>query len=80
MSENESSVISILLGVLGLSVDETISAYVPLCKAVFSGEECSIQERSSVLVSATRELLRKLGVSEDSRLRADPSQDGGCRV
>jgi hypothetical protein len=73
-------VIAILLGVLGLSVDDTVDAFLRLCKKISLGDELDPHLRSERLVSATKVLLQRIGVSEESKLRGDLTRGGGCKV
>jgi hypothetical protein len=73
-------VIAILLGVLGLPVDDTVDAFLRLCKEISLGDELDSHLRSERLESATRTLLQKIGISEESRLLGDLTLGEGCKV
>jgi hypothetical protein len=75
-----SSVIAILLGKLGLSVDDPIDAFLQLCEAFSLGEELDPHLRSEKLVSATKVLLQRIGVSEEAKLCGDLNRGEGCKV
>ena len=72
--------IAILLGVLGLSVDDTVDAFLRFCKEISLGDELDPHLRSERLVSATKTLLQKIGVSEESKLLGDLTLGEGCKV
>jgi len=73
-------VIAILLGVLGLSVDDTFDTFLRLCKEISLGDELDPHLRSERLVSATNRLLQKISVSEESKLFGDLTRGEGCKV
>jgi hypothetical protein len=73
-------VIAILLGVLGLSVDDTVEAFLRISKEISLGDELDPHLRSERLVSATKILLQKIGVSEESKLLGDLTLGEGCKV
>lgn len=75
-----SRVIAILLGVLRLSIEETSTAFLRLCKEVSLGENVTPQVRSAQLVAATKALLQEWNVPEDSRLRGDLPGGEDCKV
>jgi hypothetical protein len=79
-TEQGARVIAILLGVLGLSVDDTVDAFLRLCKEMSLGDELDPHLRSERLESATETLLQKIGVSEESRLLGDLTLGEGCKV
>ncbi len=77
---NDFSIIAILLGVLGLSIDETSAAFLRLCNEVALGEKMSPTERSEKLVVATKALLQEFNIPEETRLRGELNRGEGCKV
>jgi hypothetical protein len=79
-TEEGARVIAILLGALGLPVDDTVDVFLRLCKEISLGDELDPHLRSERLESATKILLQKIGVSEKSKLLEDLKLGEGCKV
>ncbi len=75
-----SGVVAILLGVLGMTIEEANGAFLQLCKQVFPAEEITPEMRSELLITATEQLLGDCGVPKESKLRGDISKSAGCKV
>jgi hypothetical protein len=73
-------VIAILLGVLGLSIEETITRFLQLCNEVTLCEDLLPRVRSEKLLTATKVMLQELNVSEEARFHGDINRGEGCKV
>jgi hypothetical protein len=80
MTDCVSSVIAILLGVLGLSVDDASAAFIRFCEEVSLGQDLDPHLRSAKLIAATKVLLQGIGVPEESKLQEDLHRGEGCKV
>ena len=74
------SLIAVLIGVLGLSVDETAEAFIRVCKDVFPTEDITPEARSQKLEVAIERLLKARGIPENAKLNGDVTFGGGCKV
>ncbi len=72
--------VAIFLGVLGLSIEETITAFLRLYSAVSLDEGIDPHKRSELLIAATKVLLLEHGIEENSRLCGDLIRGDGCKV
>ena len=72
--------IALLLGVLGLSVDNAIAAFLRLCEQISLGEEVEAHVRSERFIDAIKMLLHEIGVSEGTKLRGGLNRGGGCKM
>ncbi|CCA67313.1 hypothetical protein PIIN_01144 [Serendipita indica DSM 11827] len=66
------SLIAVLIGVLGLSIDEAAEAFIRICKDVYpTTENITPEVRSQYLETAISKLLRSRGIAEDAKLNGD---------
>jgi hypothetical protein len=72
--------IAVLLGVLGLPVDEARDAFAQICERVFPSTECTKDARSALLVDALKALLARLQISPDIRLQNNLGINANCHV
>lgn len=68
----QNSVISIFLGVLGLTVDKAMEAFVQICKEVFA-DGYNEATRSAKLVDVVKTIFKELQIPESTRLRSSTS-------
>ncbi|CAG7847829.1 SubName: Full=Uncharacterized protein {ECO:0000313/EMBL:CCA77866.1} [Serendipita indica DSM 11827] len=75
-------VIAILLGVLGMELDQASRAFGQMCRATLLGEACALapEERTRRLEQVIRDILAELQVPEDRRLNSDVDLADGCKV
>ncbi|KIM27514.1 hypothetical protein M408DRAFT_48879, partial [Serendipita vermifera MAFF 305830] len=73
-------VITILLGVLGMTTSEATEAFIGICGKVFTADACDDRLRSERLVLATKDVLDKLDVPHTTRLAGDIDRSAGCHV
>lgn len=74
------SVVAVLLGVLGLSIERATDAFGKICQRVFPAEGCSEIVRSARLADAMRSLLDELHIPTSTRLQSNIDTSFGCRV
>ena len=72
--------IAVLLGVLGLPVDETRDAFAQICERIFPSPDCTEEARSALLVEALEELLVRLHIPKDIRLQNSLGGNSSCRM
>ncbi|KAG8869837.1 hypothetical protein FRC20_000768 [Serendipita sp. 405] len=70
-------ILAILLGVMGLTVDEATDVYIRICNSVFLDEFQTPEKRSRALLKACEE---ELGQLKDAKLREDAQLLKGCKV
>jgi hypothetical protein len=74
------SVIAVLLGVLGMSVQKAMAAFASICEEVFPQYGCDSTSRSKKLVCAMKRILDEVQLHEDARLEGDVDFAAGCHV
>jgi hypothetical protein len=72
--------IALLLGVLGLPVDEGRDAFAQICERIFPSPDCEKEARSALLVEALEELLARLHIPREIRLQNNLGKNAGCHV
>lgn len=73
------AVIAVLLGVLGLPIDEATEDFGLICDHTLSTEDFTDEERASRLVEATKRVLKRHDVPDTARLH-EVDISAGCRV
>ncbi|CAG7847843.1 SubName: Full=Uncharacterized protein {ECO:0000313/EMBL:CCA77866.1} [Serendipita indica DSM 11827] len=75
-------VIAILLGVLGMELDQASRAFGQICRATLLGEARTLapEERTRRLEQVFKDILAELQVPEDRRLNSDVDLADGCKV
>jgi hypothetical protein len=73
-------VIAILLGVLGMTVDDALTAFIGICEKVFAPNIYQETERSEILTTELKGILEGLNLPSDSRLAENLAHNSRCRV
>lgn len=72
--------VAILLGVLGMTIEEASNAFTAICEQVFSSNTTDATTRSKELALAMERILEELNIPCDTRLEADNNRAAGCLV
>lgn len=77
-----SSVLAVLLGRFGLTVEEAIKEFMDFSIAVFAEDdnEQTIDHRTSRLEDAIKAMLARHGLPPDARLNGADNADNRCKV
>ena len=70
----------ILLGVLGMSIEDATAAFAEMCVTLFPNEGYDPESRSAKLEEVSKELLSKRGLSYVTRLRGETKLATQCKV
>ncbi|KAG8809295.1 hypothetical protein FRC17_003506, partial [Serendipita sp. 399] len=79
-SSGASGLIAVLLGVFGLTIDETAAIFTQVCVDVFSDNEATSEARTQSLKSSLTRVFSTNGITPQARMRDNFGSRDSCKV
>jgi hypothetical protein len=74
------SLIAVLLGLLGMTIEDAMEAFTTTCEEVFSPDVRDEGSRSDRLTAAIQKILDERQIPQSTRMRGDTDLAAGCHV